>query len=156
MLIHQTVTSINPKNLSTVRELFLEYEAELGIDLCFQGFEEELKLLPGKYSAPTGELRLYFSDGEVIGCGAIRQIDETYCELKRIYVRPAYRGHGLGRAITLDLIQVADNLGYAKVRLDTLRRLVPAVTLYQTLGFIEIAPYNDTPIEDVLYLERAI
>lgn len=136
--------------------MFEEYAEELGIDLCFQGFTEELASLPGKYGPPRGGLVVVFDEEAPIACGALRELDADTVELKRIYVRPSHRGTGLGRTITLDLMAKSRDLGYTIVRLDTLRRLSPAVHLYESLQFVEIQPYNFNPEPDIVYLERPL
>lgn len=145
-----------------VRGLFREYQQSLGVDLCFQGFDAELASLPGEYSAPAGELLLAWagetgSPAALAGCGALRALPAVdyanACELKRVYVRPGFRGVGLGRQITEALIEAARTAGYGSVLLDTLDELAAARSLYRSLGFAEIAPYNDNPIADVHFLK---
>ena len=135
--------------------LFAEYLTELGEDLSFQGVEEELRTLPGKYGPPYGALFVLWRGDEPLACGAIRPLPrETDCELKRLYVRPSARGEGIARAVAETLLAAARNLGYARVRLDTLERLVPANRLYASLGFRPSAPYYDNPLPGVLFLSR--
>lgn len=138
------------------RELFEEYQRELGIDLCFQGFPEELASLPGKYSPPSGCLLLVFDGENPVACGALRDIGNGCCELKRIYVRPSARRRGLARAISEQLIAFGRNRGYQAARLDTLKRLTGAIELYEQLGFRFIEPYNYNPEADIVYMERAL
>jgi len=138
------------------RELFEEYAAELGVDLCFQGFSTELAELPGKYAPPGGVLYVILDGEAPVACGALRPLDERTCELKRIYVRPSHRGSGLGRRITLDLMNRGREIGYVVVRLDTMRRLGAAVKLYESLGFVEIEAYNFNPEPDIAYFERPL
>lgn len=142
--------------LAAVRELFEEYQRGLGVDLGFQGFQAELARLPGKYGPPGGALLLVEEEGRPAACGALWPLSDAVCELKRIYVRPEWRGQSLGRAISEALMERARALGYATVRLDTLRRLAPALTLYRSLGFEEVAPYNFNPEPDIVYLERPL
>ncbi len=142
--------------IDVIRDLFLEYQTELGIDLCFQGFKDELASLPGVYAPPKGALMLV-SEGELpLGCGALRDLGDSVAELKRIYVRPSYRGKGLGRSITYALLEEAKRLDYLEVKLDTLRRLESAVSLYRSLGFFEVAPYNFNPEPDIVYMQRSL
>jgi ribosomal protein S18 acetylase RimI-like enzyme len=144
--------------IALARELFREYAAALHVDLCFQNFESELQDLPGKYAPPAGRLLLaYHNDdaasGSVAGCGALRPLDFEICEMKRLYVRPAFRGQGVGRALNMALISAAQGIGYRAMRLDTLPEMQQAQKLYQQLGFHEIAPYCENPVEGVRYLE---
>lgn len=143
-------------DLTVVRELFEEYQTELAVDLCFQGWTEELNGLPGKYAPPSGCLLLIYDGHEPVGCGALRDLGDGVCEMKRLYLRPSQRGSGLGREVSEKLMQRARELGYARIRLDTLRRLVPAIKLYQALGFEEIEPYNYNPEDDIVYFEREL
>lgn len=142
------------EEIDFARELIEEYVAWLGVDLCFQGFERELRELPGDYSPPDGRLLLAVDDGQIAGCIAIRRIGPETCEMKRLYVRPAFRGRGLGRELASVIIEDARKIGYKKMRLDTLpRRMQQAVSMYHALGFKEIEPYYANPIVGVLYLE---
>lgn len=136
------------------RALFREYEKWLGLDLCFQGFEEELKNLPGKYVPPSGRLLLAHSDGDVAGCIALRPLDERICEMKRLFVRDAFRGRQIGRLLIERVIADARNIGYERLRLDTFPpKMGKAVDLYVAYGFYEIAPYYANPNADVLFME---
>ena len=137
----------------TIRTLFREYEAFLGVDLCFQSFEEELRTLPGKYAEPKGRLYLALCDGEPAGCIALRPIDETACEMKRLFVREKYRGLGIGELLAKQLITDAKEIGYQTMRLDTLESLTSTVALYRKLGFEETDAYYDNPYEEVVYFE---
>jgi GNAT superfamily N-acetyltransferase len=145
-----------PNEVEEARVLMREYQRELAVDLCFQGFEAELAVLPGKYSPPTGALLLASAQGHTAGCIALRRIDERTCEMKRLYVRPPWRAFGLGRRLTVELLSRACALGYARMRLDTLARLGPALALYRSLDFRDIAPYTANPEPDVVYLEREL
>ncbi len=143
-------------DLETVRTLFREYQQGLGVDLCFQGFEEELATLPGRYASPTGGLLLAWADSQAAGCVALRALEEGACEMKRLFVRPAYRGQGLGRILAMQMVKDATALGYAVMRLDTLDTLDKAMQLYTALGFQRRAPYYANPLPGVVYWERAL
>ena len=136
-----------------IRRLFREYEAYLGVDLCFQGFEEELAGLPGKYAPPSGILLLAFAEGEAAGCVALRESGAGVCEMKRLFVRPGSRGTGLGRLLANEVIDAARELGYSLMRLDTLDRLTEAMQLYESLGFRKTEPYYMNPLPGVVYWE---
>jgi len=147
------------EQIALARDLFREYAAALQVDLCFQDFERELQELPGKYSPPAGRLLLAYNEDDaraiarLAGCGALRPLSPEICEMKRLYVRPEFRGHGIGRALTLALISAAREIGYRAMRLDTLPEMRQAQKLYQQLGFREIAAYRANPVEGVRYLE---
>jgi GNAT superfamily N-acetyltransferase len=133
-------------------ELFVEYSESLGVDLCFQGFAEELARLPGEYARPAGRLILAFDGEHAVGCGALRRIDDRVCEMKRVYL-PSVRGSGAGRLLIDTLIEMAHEIGYERMRLDTLRSMTRAKAIYSSLGFKEIAPYRANPVPGALFLE---
>lgn len=143
--------------LAAVRELFLEYAQQLGVDLEFQGFDEELADLPGEYGEPRGALLLALVDGAAAGCCALRPIDDVdygnAAEMKRLYVRKAFRGFGLGRQLAEAVMEAAIRLGYASVLLDTLDEMESARALYEDLGFEEIPPYYHNPLPGAHYLK---
>lgn len=146
-----------PEQIETARELFREYEAWLGLDLCFQGFEAELAGLPGEYAMPDGRLFLAYSDGELAGCIAMRKLDDGICEMKRLFVRDGFRGAGIGVQLIERLIADARESGYSRMRLDTFPpKMGKAVSLYESHGFVPISPYYDNPNEGVLFMELAL
>lgn len=146
------------EHLATARELMLEYAAWLDFKLCFQGFEEELSSLPGKYALPDGRLLLALWNSEAAGMGALRPMNEPgVCEMKRLYVRPQFRGHSIGLALAQRLIHDACEIGYKRMRLDTIPgKMDSAIKMYRQLGFEEIKPYYATPIHSTLFLELAL
>ena len=140
--------------IDQVRTLFREYASSLGFSLCFQSFDAELAGLPGEYSPPAGQLLLAFCDSIPAGCVALRKLEDGICEMKRLYDRPEFRGHGLGK----DLVSSSDRAGsaimYSKMRLDTIAAsMAEAVGLYRSMGFCDIPPYCRNPIPGAIYLE---
>jgi len=153
MQIHRASTA---DDIIAIRSLFQEYAAWLKVDLCFQRFSEELASLPGAYALPEGRLLLATITSSPAGCVALRPLDlvpGSACELKRLYVRPAYRHHGLGRALTQRLISEARKMGYSRMLLDTLPSMNPAICLYQSLGFVSCPKYYDTPLTETVFME---
>ena len=142
-----------PAHLPTIRELFTEYANSIEIDLCFQSFDRELAGLPGRYAPPEGRLFLALDNETPAGCVAVRKIDPATCEMKRLYVRPAFRGRGLGRQLATQSISAAREIGYARMRLDTLSSMTEAIALYESLGFQRIAPYYDNPSGCAVFME---
>ena len=142
-----------PGDVQKARELFLEYAAWLKVDLCFQGFDEELAGLPGKYAPPQGRLLLASVKGELAGCVALRPLAPGTGEVKRLYVRPAFRGRGVAKKLAEELLAAAHAISYARLRLDTLAFMHEAAALYRSLGFVETAPYYDNPLPGVVYMD---
>lgn len=140
-------------DLEAARELFLEYAQSLDFDLCFQGFYEELASLPGPYAPPAGCLLLAHGEAGAVGTVAVRPLENGICEMKRLFVRPAQRGTGLGRALAERAIVDARLMGYRAVRLDTVAEMTAARALYDALGFRPIAPYNESPLETIRHYE---
>ena len=150
----QIFQAATPAHLAQARALFLEYGESLGFSLCFQSFDQELAGLPGDYAPPAGRLLLAEFDGRPAGCVALHQLEAGVCEMKRLYVRPEFRGHGIGRKLALAVIEEARALGYRAMRLDTIAdSMREAVAMYRTLGFREIAPYRPNPIASATYME---
>ena len=149
-----------PELIAAAREVLREYAASLNVDLCFQNFEAELATLPGDYAPPEGQFLLAFVDGTLAGCGGVRALpDADYanaCEMKRLYVRPAFRRFGLGRMLAQALIDEARRAGYSVLLLDTLDDMEAARGMYASLGFEEIPPYYFNPIAGAHYLKAVL
>jgi len=142
------------EEIRLARQLFEEYAAGLGLNLCFQNFEKELAELPGAYVPPAGRLLLAVAGDQKAGCVALRRIADSVCEMKRLYVRPEFRGTGLGRTLTQAIIVAARQIGYKRMRLDTLPgRMDRAIAVYRSLGFKEIDPYYSNPVEGAVFME---
>jgi ribosomal protein S18 acetylase RimI-like enzyme len=145
------------EQIEEARLLFREYEAWLGVDLCFQSFEKELKNLPGEYAQPSGRLFLALSIEKVAGCIALRKLGDTTCEIKRLFVRPDFRGLRLGQMLIEKALAEAKAIGCLRMRLDTLPDKMPkAVELYQSYGFREIPPYYENPHKETLFMEKEL
>ena len=145
--------ALTPGHLASVRVLFQEYVDALGVDLSFQGFEEELRDLPGGYALPDGTLILAREGESVLGCVGVRPLDSGTAEMKRLYVRPEGRARGAGRALAWAAIEHARRAGYRRMRLDTLPQMVQAQALYESLGFRSIPPYRFNPVPGTVYME---
>jgi GNAT superfamily N-acetyltransferase len=149
--------AMSESDIETARELFREYEAWLGLDLCFQGFEQELRDLPGKYVPPRGRLYLAYFDSALAGCIAMRPLENEVCEMKRLFVRSRFRGKQIGVQLIERLIEEARIENYSAMRLDTFPpKMEKAVRLYESLGFRPIAPYYHNPTEGVLFMELTL
>ena len=143
-------------DMTVVRILFEEYSHGLGFSLCFQNFDKELAELPGGYAPPRGGLWLAWAAGMPAGCVALRPLANAVCEMKRLYVRPAHAGHGLGRSLAEAAVAGARERGYRAIRLDTLETMTAANALYKKLGFSRIEPYCDNPLDGALYYELTL
>jgi len=148
------VQAETPAQIAQARELFLEYAQSLGMNLCFQNFEQELAGLPGHYAPPSGRLLLAEYKSQLAGCVALHEWEPSICEMKRLYLRSAFRGKGLGRVLAEAIVAEAQNIGYQHMRLDTIEPIMKdAVEMYRKLGFREIAPYRPNPIAGAMYME---
>jgi len=135
------------------RTLFIDYSESLGFSLSFQGFEEELEHLPGEYAAPGGCILLAWDGLDCVGCACMRALSESVCEMKRLYVKPIYRGKGIGRMLAEKIVQLGSQKKYSRMQLDTLNKMKFAVELYKSLGFVERSPYYNNPHPEVIYFE---
>jgi ribosomal protein S18 acetylase RimI-like enzyme len=155
----ELIQANSTEEVTRARELFEEYATWLGLNLCFQNFEKELAELPGEYVPPSGRLFLAMDNDEAAGCVALREIQDgkngiSVCEMKRLYVRPAFRGTGLGRTLAEKTIQAAREIGYSRMRLDTLPgKMDRAIAMYVSLGFKNIEPYYHNPVADAAFME---
>jgi len=143
-----------PDEIAEIRRLFRAYADWLNVDLCFQGFEEELAGLPGMYAPPDGRLLLAKLDGEVAGCVGLRPLEDGICEMKRLWVEPGFGGHGIGRGLAEAIVNLGRELNYEAMRLDTMPdRLKAAGHIYETLGFLRIPNYYHNPLDGVVMYE---
>lgn len=155
----QFIQAETPSQIEDARKLFIEYSEWLGLDLCFQNFEKELSELPGSYAPPEGRLFLAVFEKRIAGCIGLRKIgdDERTCEMKRLYVRPEFRGLGIGRVMVSKLIEEARVVGYERMRLDTLpAQMNEAIKMYHAFGFREIEPYYHNPVKGALFMELTL
>ena len=153
----QIVPPRDAADLDAVRALFSEYADSLGFSLGYQGFDAELAGLPGKYARPDGALLLAKVDGVAAGVVALRRLEPGIAEMKRLYVKPAHHGRSIGRKLAEAVVDTARELGYRRLRLDTIAgKMDAAVKLYRSMGFVEIAPYYDSPVPGTTYLELVL
>jgi putative acetyltransferase len=150
------IQAYTEKCLYYIRELFVEYAASLGFDLCFQNFDKELANLAGDYTPPDGRLLLATYEKKIAGCVALRKITDSICEMKRLYVRPGFQGKGIGKELAIAIIEEARKIGYTYMRLDTVPSMREAMALYRSLGFKEIAPYRHNPIDGTIFMELTL
>ena len=144
------------EEIAQARELFREYGANPDFGTCFKGFEEEMQSLPGMYAPPEGRLLLAYVDGDAAGCIGLRKMEPGFCEVRRLYVRPPFRGQRLGRTLAEAIIAQARQAGYHTARLGTLPVMKEAIALYQSLGFVPVAPYKDNALTGAIYMELAL
>jgi putative acetyltransferase len=149
----QICQAISPGQIAHVRPLFEEYARWLGIDLGFQGFAQELAGLPGLYAPPRGRLLLASVGEQTVACAALRPLPDSTCEMKRLYVLPAFRTLGIGKNLAQRIIDEGRSIGYSRMRLDTLPWMSAAIHLYETLGFVRCGAYYDTPLADTVFME---
>lgn len=149
----QFIQALTCEQIADARTLFREYAATLGFDLGFQDFNKELAGLPGEYAPPPGRLFLVYVDDALAGCAALRAMEEGICEMKRMYMRPRFRGLGVGRRLAVKCIEEARIIGYRTMRLDTISTMTEAIALYRALGFVEIPSYRFNPVPGALYME---
>jgi GNAT superfamily N-acetyltransferase len=150
------IRAAEPRDLAAVRDLVEEYVRSLGVDLGFQEIDRELADLGAAYGPPGGRILIALVDGDAAGCVAVRPLEAECCEMKRLYVRPDFRGLGLGKALTLAVIGAAQELGYERMRIDTLPQMGAARRLYASLGFREIEPYRFNPVPGTAFMELAL
>jgi ribosomal protein S18 acetylase RimI-like enzyme len=139
--------------IQSVKKLFLEYAESLNFNLCFQNFEKELAGLPGEYAKPDGRLLLLYYDNDPVGCVALRRENDKISEMKRLYVMPEYRGKGFGRKLAFEVIRQAKEIGYERMKLDTVTSMKEAIKLYREIGFTEVSAYRYNPVEGAIYME---
>lgn len=150
------VSAVTGERVEQVKALLREYERSLGVDLCFQGFTQEVAALPGAYAPPRGRLLIAMDGDAPAGCVGLRPLGDDVCEMKRLYLRPSLRGRGAGRMLVERIIDEARAIGYRTMRLDTLPSMKEALALYEALGFQRIAPYYANPVPGTVYMERPL
>lgn len=149
----EIVYATSPEQIKIVHELFLEYAKSLNFDLCFQGFDKELAGLPGDYAPPDGRLLLAQYNKQIAGCVALRKVAENVCEMKRLWVRPEFRGKKIGRKLAESVLQEARDIGYNIMKLDTIDTMTEAIAMYHSMGFTETTAYRYNPVDGAKYME---
>jgi putative acetyltransferase len=152
----QILHATSQEQIGFVRELFVEYAKSLNVSLCFENLDKELRELPGVYAPPGGSLLLAADGTRIAGCVALKKIDGHMCEMKRLFVRSEFRGRGIGRKLTVMIGKEARDIGYQRMRLDTLPSMKEAIALYRLLGFVEIPAYRDLPVPGTLFMQRTL
>jgi len=147
-----SITKAKSEDMPTIKTLFSEYAASVAFDLSFQNFNRELSTLPGEYSLPNGCILVAREGSAIVGCVALRRLDEEVCEMKRLYVQPAFRGRGIGKKLAECVIRQASESGYRLMKLDTLASMLEAILLYRSLGFSRIMPYRHNPIDGAVFM----
>lgn len=150
------IQAMTPELYAMAKDLFIAYQQYLNVDLCFQSFEAELNDLPAMYGPPHGALLLAFYKQDIAGCVALRTKADGICEMKRLYVLPAFQGKGIGKQLATAIVAAGRHMGYKKMVLDTLDRLQPAIQLYEQVGFSRCSPYYHNPLEGVVFMEKAL
>lgn len=153
----EVISAESDEQLTAARVLFAEYSDELRIDHCTSNIDREIRDMPGEYGPPSGKILIAFADGRPAGCVGLRKFEGDICEMKRLHVRRAFRGQGIGRMLAVAVIDAAREMGYARMRLDTVAdKMVEAVKLYRSLGFGDIARYHDHPVEGTIFMELVL
>ncbi len=152
----KTITAKSAKEFEAGRVLFMEYASSLGFDLCFQNFDKELKEITIQYNKPYGALILIKHNEQFIGCAGIRRFEQNIAELKRMFIKPEYRVFGLGKKLMLSAIDFSKKAGYEFIRLDTMKTMKAAITIYKAFGFYEIESYRFNPSSDVIFMEKKL
>ncbi len=149
----QIVHAASQEQIGNVRELFVEYAHSLNVSLCFENLDKEVNELPGVYAPPPGSLLLAVDEEKIAGCVALKKVDDRVCEMKRLYVRAEFRGRGIGKILAMRIADEAREIGYERLRLDTLPTMKEAISLYRSLGFEEIPAYRDLPVPGALFMQ---
>jgi len=149
----QIVQAASHEQIGNVRDLFIEYAHSLNVSLCFENLDKEVNELPGVYAPPRGSLLLAADGEKIAGCVALKKVDDRVCEMKRLYVRAEFRGRGIGKRLAMQIVDEAREIGYERLRLDTLPSMKEAISLYRSLGFEEIPAYRELPVPGALFMQ---